>query len=338
MDASKLDDPPNQYSIDCCDVQDKQRLGCYRVKRTEWLDLSSGDPEHAIWIQISRMLHNDAVFRAVRESQRLATEGRYRSASRNDDLISFITDSYFAAQTLAIRRLMDPEESKPERQVISLRRLLDDIKRNRELITREIYVSHDGLPYDPNPVKERFLESMPGRSTSGELPTIGPKAWRQAERAHSCFDKLSGVPPADRSRHDSIREAVFNTLDSVLKHSGWCHFVERSNKFVAHAADRYSRNSARFNVGFTLNEITNCHKALYQVANYIDSRLLWHATTYPPLDPSLNPFDQLDAPWLMKGDIEHLSKFWQTHSAAIEAWAADDIVGDANRELKAGQM
>lgn len=47
------------------------------------------------------------------------------------------------AQVLGIRRLMDER-----RDVISLGRLLRDIKKNAVLFTRENYVSGTGLPYN----------------------------------------------------------------------------------------------------------------------------------------------------------------------------------------------
>ena len=85
-----------QYHIADCDVMDKKRLKQYRVKRSEWLHLLDGDQEHALWKQIAVMFWNDAVFRLINESRRLAEEGKYRSASRNGALASLIDQGYFA--------------------------------------------------------------------------------------------------------------------------------------------------------------------------------------------------------------------------------------------------
>ena len=79
-----------QYDIAHCDVLDKEKLRQYRAKRCEWLYLLDGDQEHALCKQIAVMLCNDAIFRLVNESRRLAEEGEYRSASRNGPIASLI--------------------------------------------------------------------------------------------------------------------------------------------------------------------------------------------------------------------------------------------------------
>ena len=118
-----------QYDIAHCDVMDTERLKQYRVKRNEWLHLLDGDQEHALWKQIALMFWSDAVFRLINESRRLAEEGKYRSASRNGTLASLIDQGYFAIQTLSIRKMLEKGKER-KHQVISLRRLLDDVKHN----------------------------------------------------------------------------------------------------------------------------------------------------------------------------------------------------------------
>lgn len=131
------------------------------------------DPDHAVWKQITAMLWNDAVFRMANESRRLSRLGGYKSSARNWSIAS----SWIKA-SLSIRRLMDKAASKPARQVISLRRVLDDIKAHRELITRENYVAYDGLPYDPEPGERAYTASLVKRGGGVHtrwLPTTGTK-------------------------------------------------------------------------------------------------------------------------------------------------------------------
>ncbi len=68
---------------------------------------------------------------------------------------------FVAIQTTAIRRLTERSLEDPSKGVISLRRLVDDIRENRCLITREVYVGVDGLPYDSSAAKTRWMESIP---------------------------------------------------------------------------------------------------------------------------------------------------------------------------------
>jgi hypothetical protein len=73
-------------------------------------------------------------------------------------LAHFLDQGYVATQVLAIRRLLDSRKD-----VFSLRRLLDNITTHQHLITREIYVCNDGLPYDSEAWQSVPLEN-PQRS------------------------------------------------------------------------------------------------------------------------------------------------------------------------------
>lgn len=189
--------PDNKYDypVEVCDVSDPERLRLYREKRSEWLHLMNGDPDHAVWRQITTMIWNDAVFRMTNEARRLAIEGKRASAALNGPLARFIDQGFVATQTLAIRKLMDQANRNPDRQIVSLQRVLADIRAYRELITREHYVAYDALPYDPEPARRRHFEQILADSTkgisSGWLPTTGPQAYSEAERAHESFDRLS---------------------------------------------------------------------------------------------------------------------------------------------------
>lgn len=79
-----------QYRTEDCDVADKDRLTQYREKRTEWLYMLTGDPDHAVWKQITAMLWNDAIFRIANESRRLSRLGGYKSSARNWSIAQFM--------------------------------------------------------------------------------------------------------------------------------------------------------------------------------------------------------------------------------------------------------
>src|SRR5439155_4784372 len=60
--------------------------------------------------------------------------------------LAYLLDrGYVFTQVLAIQKLLDNRED-----VISVRRLLKDVRKHRGVITREVYVAGDGLPYDYN--------------------------------------------------------------------------------------------------------------------------------------------------------------------------------------------
>ena len=84
-----------------------------------------------------RNVWQDVVFRSLID---LAVNDS-DSALHNSLLTEALLGGHVATQILALRRLIDDGST-----VLSLRRLLKDIKQNASLITRENFVCFDGLP------------------------------------------------------------------------------------------------------------------------------------------------------------------------------------------------
>jgi hypothetical protein len=143
-----------QFSIAQCDVPQERRpaLDAYRTKRGQWLAWLNTDEHHAVWTAISAMVWTDVSFRTLAQ---LATDNEKSSLS-NTLIAEQIIYGHVARQVLAIRRLVDKT-----RGVISLRRLISDLRSNFRLFTRENYVCHDGLPYDYEAVMlKEFAERL----------------------------------------------------------------------------------------------------------------------------------------------------------------------------------
>jgi hypothetical protein len=149
--------------IDECDIKDKQKLKLYRRKRAERLDWLHGDDDHAICRQIWLMSWSYLTYRIINESRRIASARGHRSAALNGLIAEFDDLGFVAAQALAIRRLTEQEYKDPAKQVISLRRLVDDLKKHRHLFTRETFVCFDGAPFDPGPGRARWWEQTTKR-------------------------------------------------------------------------------------------------------------------------------------------------------------------------------
>ena len=317
-----------RFKVNDCDVSNRAKLEKYRSKRTEWLEMLDGDPNHSVWKQITSMLWNDAVFRMVNAARGLAMKGGYESSARNWTIAQFVDQGFVAVQTLSIRKLMEAPASKPHRQIISLRRVLDDIRQNRDLITREHYVAHDGLPYDPQAgeIAYKAAASKQGVHVSW-MDTSGPYAWDASELAHERFDKLSGVTPDKRARDDLIREDVFVQIEQALKASGWKDIVDFGNKLVAHAADATSRGTLlQGQNGLSLDMLTRCHEGICRSANAIWTSLLWEGSRGGFPIPQFNHFENLDAPWLKSDDVDTLSQLWNAHVDRVDEWEQDDLL------------
>lgn len=176
------------------EVVDQHRLTDYLAKRTKWLswyETGAGE-SNSLQDQWFSMLHSEMSFRVVRE------EGaKDPSSMLNAPLVVHLLNSgYFLSQVLATRRLLDSRKG-----VISLRRLIDDIRNNRDLITREVYVSFDGTAYAP----ERPELEIPGLQPA-ESPI---SKWNLSRVRQERFDKLSKVFPENRARDDKIHKSVF---------------------------------------------------------------------------------------------------------------------------------
>ena len=91
----------------------------------------------------------DVSFRTL---SKLATDND-NSSLHNYLLSEALINGHFATQILSLRRLVDNRKD-----VISLNRLLKDVRGNLKLFTRENYVCFDGLPYDYEAAHARVLE------------------------------------------------------------------------------------------------------------------------------------------------------------------------------------
>jgi hypothetical protein len=308
------------------DVLDTARLTKYLDKRREWLRQLEGD-EHSVWTQIHTMLWNDAIFRSVNSARNLASEAKVQAACLNGPLAGFIDMGYVATQKMAIRRLADPPRRKRDKQVISLNRVLEDIAAHSDLITREIFVCHQELPFATGAAAQRYYTaSEVNTGIAHWLGSIGDEAFDHAERTHEAFDKLSGVSPKNRQRDDLISPAVFEQLRQELSASGWEDFVEMSHKYIAHAADTDSRATLTDDqIKFTLDKVSRCQLGICRVARALYGKILYES------DRGLLPtyqhdfYDQLEAPWLPNELQENLWKAFDNRKDEISEWEQDDI-------------
>ena len=178
------------YPIAQCDVTTEKRaaLQSYRDKRRLWLSWISTDEHHAIWTVLSSMVWTDVSFKVLTN---FAVNDE-NSGLNNSLLTEALLNGHVATQVLAIRRLVDDGNS----DIISLRRLVKDLRRNFRLFTRENYVCFDGLPYDYEAVQQKEMMEHAGKGVFwGE--TSGPRAHGTSRMAHEQFDKLAVHRPGE---------------------------------------------------------------------------------------------------------------------------------------------
>jgi hypothetical protein len=306
-----------RYEIDQCDVEDREALAAYRAKRAEWLHWLEGDAHNSISRQLYGMMWGDAAFRALNEARRFASP-EHPTGAVAPMLARLLDQGFVATQVLAIARLVDRG-----RDVISLRRLLDDIEAHAHLITREIFVCHDGLPFDPIAAERAYWEreGLPKSGAYFRLPTEGPDAFDMSCIAQKAFDSVAAPSPGPNTRANRLDPAVFSRLRKAFDTPEIAAIIQLRNKFVAHAADSPSRERAgieRF--GITLDQLEAAQRALIQTAQRIEIDLLWGSSRGVVPVPQRDKFAHLDLPVVPAGRIQELHDWWRAHCEAREGW------------------
>lgn len=327
-----------------CDVQDKDALGRYRQKRAEWLGWILGEDDHAIGRQIWLMNWSYITFRVINEARRIASRRGLASPVLNDPLFKFATMGFVAIQALAIRRLVEKEARHPELQVVSLRRLVEDIRAHRNLFTRELFVGFDGAPFDPEPGRHRWweqatkkIEASGGMACWGEEhQTAGPEAWQHAERLHEEFDRLRGVGTKNRARSDRIPDTVFDKLAELLRDPAIGKARELANKRIAHAADAVSRNDAKHGaIGISFHEIDRAHRSLITAANFVSEVMLSQTDIGTVPTSQFDPFEHLDTGGFDEQAVARLSRLANALAERRDRWArlsTDAVLGTGSLE------
>jgi len=312
------------HALAQCDVPPERRnaLESYRGKRRVWLSWISTDEHHAIWSVLSSMVWRDVAFKTLTNF----AVGDDANALNNPLVVEALLDGHVATQVLAIRRLVDDGNN----DIVSLRRLVKDLRKHWPLFTRENYVCFDGLPYDYEAVRRSWLaDARPGFTWR---PTSGPEADATSERAHRQFDMLAGIDPANRCREDCLPRALLTTVENWLNDSGADDLAKWSHAYLAHAGGPQSRERIA-ELRVTTDKITDAIRALARVTEAISAYILCDAGRSGALMPTaqFNPFDKLDNP-IMQVDGE---------AAAYKLWHAlgderDRYLDGVEGELIAG--
>ena len=211
----------------------------YIYKRKEWMDWLEFDEHQAIKHQVQALLWSDASFRLINEARRYASEAGGRFAVLNPIIVDSIDRGYISEQLFIIRRLMEPASRRPERQVISLRRLIDDVYTHRRIICRSKYIEACKCVGGPSSLSERSLSQT--------------------------FDQFTGERAGNAPGDDSVSEEYFDWVERTLNLAPIQKISSYANKYVLHSADNASRTGVDPS-GVCLDEYRDCHSAITSVA------------------------------------------------------------------------
>lgn len=305
------------YTLEQCDVPEERRpeLQRFRDKRRVWLTWLDFDEQHAIWQTLSGMVWREVALKTLAS----AVEGYEESALNNPLIVEALLEGHVATQVLAIRRLV--EDTQKDR--ISLRRLVKDVRRCFDLFTRENYVCFDGLPFDYELVRDRNIETIIQQGGMAWMPFEGPESDGASELMHIQFDKLSGVHSTKRSRLDHLPYSLLTTIDNWLDASHVDELEEWSHAYLAHAGGPTSREK-NAHVKVTANKISAAIRGLARAAEaaslivYAGGR----AGSFMPV-AQYDQFAKLASPVVLPDKIQNAHDHW--HKLAAE-WG-ESLVG-----------
>ena len=308
-----------KYPISQCDVPPERRsqLESYRAKRQQWLTWLDGDEHHAIWTNLSSMVWTDVSYRTLREVVIGQDERNETGCLHNALVAEQIIQGYIARQVLGIRRLLDKTSG-----VISLRRLILDMRSNWALFTRENYVCHDGLPFDYDGV---MLREMAAHVNKGAFwgSTSGPDAWAASQMAHEQFDRLAGVNPGMRTREDRLPKALLGTIDSWLDGSGADQLADWSHQYLAHAGGPDRRKQIEEGL-VTADRISDAIKTLVRATEAVAAYVLFASGRLNGLVPvaQFDQFEHLSRPAMQPGRESEVSALWDRLHGERDTYAA----------------
>ncbi len=285
-----------------CDVEDKESLALFRLKRDEWKRCLSDD-NYSVSQQISHLLWNDAVFRAFNEARRLSLEEKNDDVGLNGPVINLMDEGFVASQVMAIRRLSDPNFYDPKKAVISLRRIIDDIGDSLHIFTRENYVCFDGTAYDGLSHQKDGIDFM----------------YLNWDRKHKNFDRLSGVSSSHRSRNDKLDNKIISSLRSELNA---CKDLRTyANKFIAHTSDNPGKAKLTDRQkGITLNKLDEAYKSIVKSGSFLGVVVLYKDSLGGVPVPQYDQFKNLDKPVIKTKDLSNLRTFWRDRNEKVRSW------------------
>ena len=298
-----------------CDAKDKELLACFREKLKRWkLCLSDEKDCHSIHNQLTTLFWDHTVYRTYNEARRLSEQTNDPSTGLQGTIIDFLDRNFMNSQAVAIRRLTDRSNSNPEREVNSLRGLIDEIGKNIHLYTRENYVCYDGISFNEAPGDNHHV-----------------KYCRQLRQSR--FDYLSCKDKDNRSRDDKISSDIFAEMKKEIEKDFEITKEVRTyvNKWVAHAAAPWNREKhCKVLDKVSLQKLDECYQALIRIGKKVDFFIDEFLLCSVPI--SSVRLKNWEKPVILPKDLKALRVYWDERATEITDWAkkATEITKDTS--------
>jgi hypothetical protein len=307
-----------------------------KTKFKEWEEWLVGADINSIRNQIYNMIWDSAVFQSINECRKYASKNTKGEIELNGVVHRFIDKCFFETQASAIRRLLDKRK---KNDVISLYKLIDDMRKNYKLLTRRNILEVHGYPYEYEKERRIILEEAYRKVPPG-TPIIMGVDHAKCELSgytHQFIDLLAGVDSSKRSPDDTVRPKIFEWLKQKI--SGCEKICEFVNKFLAHSATPESRNYLNPpELDVTLGQILESHKVICQTAIFIGRRMGILSEGHGLGDvlpvPQYDQFVYFDKAWAYEETIEKLQEFWRDYDMQTRSWHEWVWEDDFNKFLR----
>jgi len=305
-----------KYSIEECDIDASKRFALqkYRKLRQYCLEYLRGPSVCPVYGQLRKLAWHTAVFQTLNEARRLEPD-----APASGPAWKLLSEGYASLMSLGIRKLLDKDKRR-----ISLAWIIDKLKKNSHLLTREFFVCHDGLPYDYQSSRERYYAAMSEheRTETCFHPTTGPCGWEMAEKMHEEFDKLCGHP-SRRSRKDKVSESILVSVEKLLSHESISRVEAMASKVIAHTV--IIKPGEEKVVVPTYEDVSTALATLVGLANFVSTVIFFdmHFGHVVPIY-SGDPVEALDQPWISSSNLARLSGFWDELRKFMNEWPSSE--------------
>jgi hypothetical protein len=312
----------------------------FAKRRSAWIHCINGtgddcvrDP-NSLTVQLSKILRWMSWFSVVNS----ARNPKYRTTGHEPNHLvhAMLNDLFFHSIQVAIRKIVGTGcdklpltdlATKKDRSVWSIRALLTDMTLHQPLFTRHAMIHASGLsqqlippprePLGDEMIRVRLVDSRPIDS----------------ENRHALIDELVCCSLEQRSLHDTVRPAVFESLIEQSRNTS-DRIKDVVDKWIAHAATQSSRASVE-NVSVTFGDIRTAVREIAEVVNFIRVSLLGMGNQ--PDEPSAFPTSCVEAIDLLRGIdeplvasnmMEMLAEEWIEDCQHYRSWRQLDISDD----------
>lgn len=304
------------YPLEECDIPESRRavLKEYRKYRRHCLGYLRGSSPTSVMNQVYDLAWKTAVFRTLNEARRLEPRRTVSGV-----LWELTTDGYVGLMSVGIRKLVDRD-----RRTDSIWTLLTAAEKRPELLSREMFVCYDGLPFDYEAKRQEIYSNTDWSKepTTRWLPTKGPEAWSTASLLHEAFDKITSHE-GKRRRLDRIDPSVLDRLKGALNHPAIQKVCALADKQIVHA-ERHASPDDR-PVGASFFDFDTALGQIVKVANHVSTTFFYDAAfgSIVPT-PQFDVLKGLDAPWITKKNIGRLHDFWWELAESMDKWTTED--------------